>query len=140
MTTDTNGAGGLPSDDPGKVSDHKPSPLSEELRVEAALNSGDITIRGAALVKRLTRWANEAEFMEKRIGELCRATREVDGETVYMLRDGHTGKLWFDEICVWNTEFDAADIARDMNDTVDDAAFSVVALRTLSRVAVQEGE
>lgn len=48
----------------------------------------------------------------------------------WMVRDCGTGELWFDEVCVWPSEFDANDCAEDMNSTIDGVAFEAVGLYT----------
>lgn len=56
-------------DNVGGLDDYKPAPLSEELRIEAALWSDLRTPPNfSALVKRLERMANQAEKLER---ELC---------------------------------------------------------------------
>lgn len=63
-------------DNVGGLNDHAPVPLSEELRIEAALISGDVYVRGDAFVTRMTRMAEQAERLE----ELCRAAPAGSGE------------------------------------------------------------
>lgn len=134
MTTDTNGAGGLPE---------LPEPFAFINKTNGFSYAGNSTFFQWCLDLQRSgqnAWPEDATFLytaeqARAYGDLCRATREGDGE-------GEALSIidkWMDNYDHVGTG-DRASARISEKEWEDDRRRLVAILRTLSRVAVQEGE